>query len=107
MAKADEKNINQSLYDGLELLRMMMSKASGFSGCTIAEIQDWMDGLDYQKAYRILKTAQACGFVESEDNKTWRLGKDLVYLSHRYLQSLAAEHKRIEKMVVEFSIPTF
>lgn len=102
---AEEKYIVQSLLYGLKLLKIMMNDLSPARSYSVPELVEGTEGLTYQQVFRILKTCQVAGFIESDENcKKYRLSQEILLLSHRYLLKLKAEHDLIKSEVAKFKI---
>lgn len=99
---ADEKYIVQSLRDGLVVLKRFMELNRPAQTYVISDLAAMMPEFDYQRILRTMHTAATCGFIEIIDGKRFRLGMDLLMLSHNHILKLKAEHDCIKAEIAKF-----
>ena len=95
-----DKYIIQSLQDGLKILYFLMQHLKLNEYYSIKEIQNHLK-FDYQKTYRILFTLNDAGFIEEKEGR-YRIGNDLLLLSHNYMLSLKKQHDQIKDAINSF-----
>jgi DNA-binding IclR family transcriptional regulator len=101
---SEAKYINQSLMDGLHVLRAFMADLSPFVWYSLAELQDALgQDYDYQKVNRIVKTLRAAGFVDIDSTgKRYQLGRDVLMLINNYHQSIERDFDLLEQDFKKF-----
>lgn len=101
---ADEKYINQTLLEGLQVFEKFMTELSPFVTYTIGDLVE-IFGHDYNKLMRIVKTLQHAGFVQvDETGKRYAISRRVLELPLRYLRALHEEHLKIKTAVETFEI---
>lgn len=101
-----DDNINQtyiieSLKDSCEVLQFMMQDLSPHRYYSVSELTILFPKFSQNKIFRILQTYLSIGWVEKDPQKgkTFKIGHELMYLSHRYLNKLQEEHLKIQDEV--------
>jgi len=90
-----DKYLNTGLQAGCEVLKRLMAEISPNVYYSIKEIAAKCEDLgDYHKIYRIVYTLHKVGFLQEKDGR-FRIGDDMLFLSQRYMLSLAALHRQI------------
>jgi len=103
---SEAKYINQSLMDGLHVLRAFMADLSPFVWYSLAELQDALgQNYDYQKFNRIVKTLRAAGFVDIDSSgKRYQLAREVIVLSKNYLQAIKRDHESLKQIFENFQM---
>lgn len=103
---SEAKYINQSLMDGLHVLRAFMADLSPFVWYSLSELQDVLgQDYDYQKVNRIVKTLVAAGFVDMDNTgKRYQLARELIILSKNYLNALKRDHESLKQIFENFQM---
>lgn len=90
--KTNVSYIIESLVGSLAVLKAMMEDLSPRQYYTVAELAERFPEFSNNKVYRIIKTFESVGWVEKHPtSKSYKIGHDLLYLSHRYFQKLHEE----------------
>lgn len=102
----EAKYINQSLMDGLIVLKKFMADLSPFTWYTVQDLQQALGkDFDYQKAFRIIKTLQSAGFVDIDSSgKRYQLSREMIALSYNFLQAIRREHESLKKLFEQFKL---
>lgn len=101
---AEEKYINQTLLEGLQVFEKFMTELSPFTAYTVGELSE-IFGHEYNKTLRIVRTLQHIGFVQvDESGKKYSISRRVLELPLRYLRALHAEHLKIKTAVETFEI---
>lgn len=100
----EAKNLNQSLFDGLTVLRKFMADLSPFTWYTLQDVQESLGPeWDYQKVNRIVKTLHAGGFVDVDNTgRRYQLSREMITLSYQYLTAVKREHERLKTDFTNF-----
>ena len=93
--------IIESLRDSCEVLNFMMRDLSPHQYYSVTELAKEFPEFTQNKIYRILQTYLSIGWVEKEPlkGKAFKVGHELMYLSHRYLNKLHEEQLKIQDEV--------
>lgn len=96
--------IIDSMLDACAVLKVMMQDLSPSRYYKTSELAKMFPQFTDNKIYRILKTFEQAGFVEKSPNEraAFKIGHDLLYLSHRYLNRLYEEHEKIRNEINSF-----
>lgn len=102
----EAKYINQSLMDGLIVLKKFMADLSPFIWYTVQDLQSALGkDFDYQKTFRIIKTLQSAGFVDIDSSgKRYQLSREVIGLSYNFLQSIKREHQNLKQLFEQFKL---
>lgn len=102
-----DKYIIESVSNALNVLKFFMQNLSPARYYSLTELKKEMPEMG-DKLFRYLKTLQAAGFIETDQGgKKYKIGHELLYLSHRYMQALAKEHDKIRQEVNQFTVMSF
>ncbi len=93
--------IIESLRDSCEVLNFMMADLSPHQYYSVTELSKAFPNFTQNKIYRILQTYLSIGWVEKDakKGKSFKVGHELMYLSHRYLNKLREEQLKIQDEV--------
>jgi len=102
MAEKEQKYLNQSLLEGLQVFEKFLLALSPFAEYSVQSLSESF-AMEYSKMFRIIKTLHHAGFIESSNaGKTYCVSKRILQLPLRYLHALKAEHERIKLLVNSF-----
>ena len=103
---SETKYINQSLLEGLSVLKKFMADLSPFTWYSVHDLQQALGkDFDYQKTFRIVKTLQSAGFVDIDSSgKRYQLSREVIALSYKFLQALKREHENLKQIFDQFKI---
>ncbi len=103
MSEEKSSYLIDTIIDGATVLKMMMEELSPHRYYTLAELNKRLTQFSENKIYRIIKTLEHIGWVEKHPQQSaYKIGHDLLYLSHRYMRTLEQEHMRIRQEINSF-----
>jgi DNA-binding IclR family transcriptional regulator len=103
--KTNPNYLIDSLVDACSVLKKMMEDLSPSKYYTISELSKLFDGLSDNKIYRIIKSFEHINWVEKHpQQKAYKVGHDLLYLSHNYFRKLEKEHMKIVDEINGFRV---
>lgn len=108
MADDDNKTNSytiDSLIDSCSVLKKMMEDLSPSKFYTVTELSALLPEFTDNKIYRVIKSFESIGWIEKHpQQKAYKVGHDLLYLSHKYFRQLEKEHFKIQDEINSFSV---
>ncbi len=94
-----------SVIDSCKVIEVMMRELSPHRYYTVTELNKLLPDYSENKVYRVIKTFEHLGWIEKHPTqKGYKIGHDLLYLSHRYFRTLENEHERIRQEINSFGV---
>ncbi len=105
MSENNSSYIIDSLIDSCSVIKKMMEDLSPSKYYTVAELSKLCPEFTDNKIYRVIKSFESIGWIEKHpQQKAYKVGHDLLYLSHNYFRKLEKEHMKIVDEINGFRV---